>query len=136
MEAFVAKHVKLGEGFSKREQYDALEHPGRRTTAHGYQSAVSWITDLLALRKLIILCSFCAIKFDCRKYHYRKTVINYQGKCDACKQHTVNLGGAVTYVHEETYHQVCVDPVEARRRRRAALGAFSPSRFIQNEKRR
>ena len=142
----IPKHGRLGEGFSRREKAQALEHPGRRTTPHGYQSAVSWISDLLALRKLILLCSPCSVKFNFRKYHYRKMyradptartsgyVTN--GQCDACKQPTVNLGGGTAFVHEEIYRSICVDPSEARRKQRVAIGASSIWRFIQKTQRR
>ena len=142
----IPKYHRLGEGFSRREKAQALEHPGRRTTPHGYQSAVSWISDILALRKLLVLCSLCSIKFDYRKYHYRKfyrddltgktdgCVTN--GQCDACKQPTVNLGNGTAFIHEEFYGQVCIEPSEARRKRRAAIGALPIWRFIQKTQRR
>ena len=142
----VPKYARLGEGFSRREKAQALEHPGRRTTPHGYQSAVQWITDLLALKKCIILCSFCAVKFPCHKYHFRKMyrpdisgktsgyVMN--GKCDACKQETANLGGGVGYVHEEMYALTCLDPSESKRRRRALVGVKPIWSFLNKQKRR
>ena len=102
---------------------DSLEHPGRRTTIKGYQSPASWLADLVALRKFIILCSFCRSKFNHRKNRYRRFycqditgrtdgfVVN--GKCDACKQNTFPNGTG--YVAEETYNQVCEEPSSIRR---------------------
>ena len=146
MDGFVAKYQKLGEGFSRREQIDAMVHPGRRTTPHGYQSAAAWICDILDARKLILLCSVCATKFNFRKNHYRKMfradltakTSGYvsNGQCDACKQMTVNLGGGTAFIHEETYRQVCVDPSEARRRQRASIGAMPVWNFLKRTQRR
>ena len=141
MQAFVPRNAKLGEGFTEREKLKGLEHPGRRTTAHGYQSAVSYISDISELKQCIILCSFCREKFNPRKhFRYRKFyspdisgltdghVVN--GKCDSCNQMTVNLGGGTAYVHESEYEKVCIDPTVARRKARAAAGARSVSRFL------
>lgn len=102
---------------------DGLEHPGRRTTAKGYQSPAAWLANLVALRKFIILCSFCRHKFNYRKNHYRRFycpditgrtdgfVVN--GRCDACKQNTFPHGTG--YVHEEEYAKVCDEPSSVRR---------------------
>lgn len=110
-----------------RRRMQAMEHPGRRTD--GRQSAASWIVDLLDLKKLIILCSFCRVKFNPRKHHYRKLYrpdhsaktdgFATNGRCDGCKEMTANCGGGVAFVHEETYRLICIDPVEARRAARA-----------------
>lgn len=123
--------AKLGEGYTKREKLASIMHPGRQTDPkHGYQSAVSFISDLLSLRKLIILCSFCRVKFNPRRFGYRRMYVpdfsgktdGYQvnGQCDSCKGMTPNLGGGTAYVAEETYSQICVDPVTQRRNARAA----------------
>ena len=104
---------------------DSLEHPGRRTTIKGYQSPASWLTDLVALRKFIILCSFCRTKFNHRKNRYRRFYcqditgktdgFQVNGRCDACKQNTVLLNGGSGYVAEELYSQVCEEPSSIRR---------------------
>jgi len=122
----VPKYHRIGHGFSSREQVRALEHTGRRSD--GTQSAASWIADLLSLKKVLILCAYCRSKFNPRKHHYRRFyspdpsgstdgyVVN--GKCDGCKQFTVNCGGGTGYVHEDQYRLTCIDPVEARRKAR------------------
>ena len=142
----VPKYHRLGEGFTRREEAEAMVHPGRRTTPHGYQSAVSWISDLLALKKCIILCSFCAVKFPCHRYHYRKMfradptgkssgyVTN--GQCDACKQQTALLGGGVGYVYEELYDKSFMDPSAVRRKQRAMARAVPVWNFLNKQKRR
>jgi hypothetical protein len=140
MYGFVAKYGKLGQGFSQREADESLEHPGRRTNSHGYQSAASWIDDLGELKQCIILCSFCRAKFNPRKNHYRKFYAAdisgitdghaVNGKCDSCKQFTANCGGGTAYLHESDYPNVCADPMEARRKARAAAGSCSVSRFL------
>jgi len=126
----VPKNAKLGQGFSKAQIAASAEHPGRRTD--GTQSAASWLSDLTGLKKLIVLCSFCRVKFNPRKNGYRRFYVHdiagatdgyaANGRCDACKQPTVNAGGGTAFIHEETYDLVCVDPIEQRRqaRRRSA----------------
>ena len=99
------------------------EHPGRPT--NGRLTPGGWIADLTGLKKVIILCSFCRPKWNPRKHGYRKMYIpdpsgktdGYQsnGTCDGCKQRTENCGGGTAFIHESTYHQVCEDPLEARR---------------------
>ena len=124
---FIPIHGKLGEGFSKQEKLKANEHPGRNIAAG--QTAASWIMDLVSLRKPIILCNYeCRGKFRPKKHNYR---VYYSpdwsgitdgfcvnGKCDACKQDTVNMGGGAMFISEETYSLNCIDPREARRRAR------------------
>ena len=137
----VSKYHRLGEGFSKREILQSYEHPGRRTTPHGYQSAASWISDLTALRKLIILCSVCRVHFNPRKHGYRKAYIpnsshnssgyEINGQCAGCKEETVNVGGGTGFTPEETYNLLYVDPVQARRNARAVWKAQSAWNFIQ-----
>lgn len=128
LEIAVPVHGKLGEGFSRRERLRALEHPGRRSD--GVQTAATWITDLMALRKAILLCSFCRPKFNPRKHGYRKfyspdwtgKTDGYMsnGRCDGCKQNTALLaGGGTTFISEDTYRLVCIDPLDARRVARA-----------------
>ena len=122
----VPKYARVGEGFSRQERAASMEHPGRRTD--GSQSAAHWITSLTDLRKVILLCSFCRIKFNPRKNGYRRMYVAdptgrtdgyaHNGTCDACKQPTVNTGGGTAYVHEEMYRLVNQDPTEVRRRAR------------------
>lgn len=130
----VPKYAKVGVGYSRPEQAKALEHPGRRPD--GVQTAASWVTELTDRRKVLILCSFCAPKFNPRRHGYRRfynpdhTGITpghaVNGICDGCRQPTVLVGGGGTgYISEETYRLVCTDPVDARRRARAAAGATS-----------
>ena len=141
----VPKYSKVGQGFSVKEKMEGWEHPGRRTD--GSQSAASWIIDELVTRKAtVILCSFCRPKFNPRRHNYRKFYVpdstgmtdGYQtnGKCDACKQMTVNCGGGTAFVHEETYNLVCVDPIDARRQARAKARALSAWQHIQKQRRR
>lgn len=129
----VPKYAKLGEGFSRREQIAALEHPGRRTD--GTQSAATWLADLTDLRKALTLCAaYCAPKFNPRRHGYRRFYMpdltgktdgyTSNGQCDGCKQHTaLRPGGGRTFIAEETYRLVCVDPLDARREARARAGA-------------
>ncbi len=72
------------------------EHPGKRIG----KPVGSWIDDLAALRKAIILCWRCQPKFDHKKAHYYKDerFPHVVGKCDGCKEymnHQTKL-----YIHE------------------------------------
>jgi hypothetical protein len=127
MNIAIPKNTKLGEGFSKQEIRRSTEHPGRRTD--GSQSAASWISDLGILRKSILLCGWCKVKFNPRKARYRKfyspdwtgKTDGYltHGKCDGCKNETINTpGGGTLFTPEEVYNLTCVDPVEQRRKAR------------------
>lgn len=142
MDAFVPIYGKLGEGFNKAERSKADEHPGRRT--NGTQTAASWIVDLVGRNACILLCSFCRVKFNPRKFHYRRMYVSdytgmtdghtFNGRCDACKQATVNTGGGAAFINEEEYSKVCIDPVSARREARAkSRDAFSAWSFIQKQ---
>ena len=141
--AIVPEYHKVGQGFSRAEEIAAMEHPGRRTNSHGYQSAAAWLSDLVALKKTILLCSFCRVKFNPRKIGYRKFYIadptghtdGYaaNGKCDCCKQFTANCGGGTAFVSEELYPQVCIDPMSARREARARAGALTAWQQIQRQ---
>jgi len=127
----VPLHKKLGAGFTERERQKSFEHPGRQTNPKlGYQSAVSWIDDLRETRKAILLCSFCAIKFDPRSFRYRKiwlpgTDCKVDGKCEACKQLTF---GGTGYVSEESYPALYPDRSAVRRAARAATYGYSTYR--------
>lgn len=55
-------------------------------------TAGSWIDDLAALGKAIVLCSMCEVKFNARKYDYRAKDLwpgqkHVAGDCDGCKRH-------------------------------------------------
>lgn len=141
----VPRHRRLGEGFSRAEQLKAQAHPGRQTDPKkGYQSAVSFISDLIALRKVIILCDFCKAKFNPRKqFGYRQVYVpdytgrtsgyTVNGQCDSCKQNTVLCGGGTAFEPEELYARTHIDPCEARRIARARAGQLGTWRFIQKE---
>ena len=140
----VPKHEKLGEGFSKQEITESWVHGGRQTDPKkGYQSAVSWIADLIALRMLIFLCSFCRAKFNPRQFGYRKHYVpdasgktdGYQvnAQCDSCKGWTPNLGGGTAFITEEGYRQVCIEPKSERTKARAAAKQLGVWVAIQRE---
>lgn len=64
-----------------REQLD----PGR----NGRQLAGSYMSDLCALGKSVILCDFCAPKFNPRRSHYEqwRRDLQVRGRCDDCREH-------------------------------------------------
>lgn len=134
LEIAIPIHGRLGEGFSSRERLKALEHPGRRVD--GRQTAASWISDLVALRKCVLLCSFCRPWFNPKRYRYRRfyspdltgKTDGYQvnGRCDRCKQSTALIpGGGTEFIAEEAYALACIDPSEARRKARAAARSLT-----------
>ena len=116
----IPKYAKLGEGFSKQELADAGEHPGRQTKVSGYQSASTWVTALVDLRKPVILCSFCFHKFNPKKARYRRFYClnangengyRTDGRCDDCKEDTRRTpSGGTMMIPEETYSQICTEP--------------------------
>jgi len=140
---------RLGEGFSKAAKLQALEWPGRQTQpARGYQTPVSYLSDLLALRRVIILCQVCAPRFakECQHQHYRKVFIpdftgrtdgyTVNGRCDSCTQETAIVGGGRAYQPEEEYLKTHIDPSQARRAARATAKALGTWQFVQREQAR
>ena len=129
----VPKYARLGQGFSRAAQARSAEHPGRRTD--GTQSAASWLSDLTDAQKTILLCTWCAPKFNPRRHGYRRYYspdltsktdgYTVNGLCDACKGSTVLSGGGRAYIPEAFYAQVCVNPIHARRAARARAGQTS-----------
>ena len=90
----------------------AGEDPGRRSRS----IAGSYISDLAATRKMILLCPFCVHKFNPRRvqyepWRYEQYVI---AKCDDCRQMSRHIRA---FIHSST-HDVVGDP-EWRQRRRA-----------------
>lgn len=104
--------------------------PGRTTDPkRGYQSPAAYLDDLAAMKKAIILCSFCVNKWGSpRKKGYRARYVpdpsgvtsgySVVGQCDACKQKTADMGGGKVYVSADMWSRVSMNPVEARRRAR------------------
>ena len=71
-----------------RNLLKASEAPGKPAR----RLAGGWVSDLAALGKAILLCDFCAHKFDPRKYGYeRKQAVPghafVMGRCDGCRGH-------------------------------------------------
>ncbi len=108
------------------------EDSGRQTNPkRGYQSPAAYLDDLAAMKKAIILCSFCINKWGSpRKKGYRARFVpdptgvasGYAviGTCDACKQNTANMGGGKVYISTDLWSKVSMDPREAHRRARDA----------------
>ena len=97
----------------------ALKHGGRR---HGLGHG-SYLSDLVALQKTILLCGACQHRFDWRRHGYR-SIWRYehtavQGQCDACRV-TCTVDGRA-FIHENHFSQVWMTrDVERQRRRFAA----------------
>lgn len=126
----VPKYHRMGEGFSRAEKLKAKEHPGRKTTKSGYQSPAAWIGDLVDRGLCVLLCSFCKVKFNHARNHYRKKFLMdvtggssgwiANGQCDGCKQDTAMTGGGSMFMHEELWLKMSQDPQAARRNARKA----------------
>lgn len=123
----IPKHSKLGKGYHIRDM--VRESPGRQVNPEkGYQSPAVFLDDLVQLKQAIILCSFCVVKWNPHKNKYRARYIPdpsgvtsgyaVQGKCDACKQMTGNMGGGKVYINMDDWAKVSIDPATARRRAR------------------
>ncbi|MGH9876293.1 MAG: hypothetical protein ACRD5H_01530 [Nitrososphaerales archaeon] len=145
MDTFIPRGTKLGEGFSKAEKLQATEVTPQHQASKG-RSRVGWINDLLALRKVIILCSFCRVKFNPRKHGYRRVFVPdasgktdgymVNGNCDSCTQWTPNVGGGTAFQCEEDYLKTHIDPTTARRQARAGAKALGAWNFINNQHRK
>lgn len=140
-EVFISKHGgKLGTGFSGREKMLAEAITPQHQASKG-RSRSSWLSDLLSLRKVIILCAWCRKTFNPRKHGYRRVFVpDYTGKtdgytvngsCDWCKQETALVGGGTAFQPEELYAQTHMDPVDARRRSRAEAKRQTVSAALQ-----
>ena len=144
VEFLIPKHKKLGEGFTRGDHMKAQEHPGRQTNPrHGYQAPVAWLSDLLSLRKIIILCRNCQRHFDAGRFQYRVVFVpdetgktdgyTVNGKCDWCTQETVMVGGGKAFQPEEFYKATHMEPAEARRASRARAMSKRAWDAVQSE---
>lgn len=72
------------------------EDPGRKK---GKPSG-SYIDDLVALKKAVILCDLCVRKFNAKKAGYEKPsrFSTVRGKCDDCRE----MGFGTLFVHAGT----------------------------------
>ena len=80
----------------------------------------SHIDDLVALRKLVLLCDFCDPKFNPKSNQYERYMkIPVAGRCDACGDH-VWTGKAFIpqFHHDDVAYET---PIQQRRRGRWAL---------------
>ena len=144
VEFVIPKHEKLGRGFSRAAQIQAQEHPGRQTNpSHGYQTPVAWLSDLLSLRRILILCTNCERHFDAGRFQYRVVYVpdwtgktdgyTVNGKCDWCAQETTDVGGGKAFQPEEFYKATHMEPAEARRASRARAMSKRAWDAVQSE---
>jgi hypothetical protein len=125
----VPKYFRLGQGFSRLEQRQAMLAPPRRVD--GTQSRAAWITTLVDQRKLVMLCRDCAPRFDTRRARYRPfysvdatlKTDGYRVSGHPCDDCTHRLLGGRAFVAEEVYAAVCTEPADARRHARWAARA-------------
>lgn len=143
---FIPRGQKLGEGYTKAERFVGQEvkplHGGKIA-----QGRASWLDDLIALRKVVILCTFCRAVFKPHKVGYRRVFIpdtsgksdGYQvnGCCDWCKNETANIpGGGTAFQPEELYKATTIDPSQARRSARAAAKSLRTWQYLQSKQSR
>lgn len=68
-----------------------------------------WVADLVALRRAVTLCDFCAPKFNPRRNGYEvwRKNLRANGRCDGCNTMTFRPTGAmVMYIHESLHDTV------------------------------
>jgi len=98
MPLYLPKGVKPSSKWTKRPKpaVQPVEHPGKKPGA----VTGSWIHDLVALRKAIILCWRCQPKFDHKRARYYKDerFPHVIGRCDGCKEHMNH--STKLYIHE------------------------------------
>ena len=105
------------------------------------------MSDIIALRKALILCVTCCRKFEqqaMRRVQYRKVYIpdltgktdgyTVNGVCDVCKQETAIVGGGRAYQPEEVYALTHIDPAESRAVARAKAKQLGTWQFLQRRR--
>lgn len=67
--------------------------------------AGGWLDDFVALRKAIMLCPFCAPKFNprARNYEVWRRELLVMARCDGCNQVSHQIR---TFIHESTHDSV------------------------------
>ena len=91
------QHIWIPKVLSRLDVLKAMVAPGRpRKLVPG-----SYLADLVALRKVILLCSGCLRNFDGRPYGYCKEEILCWAKCDVCRTPTQN---AQAFFPEENWY--------------------------------
>ena len=102
MNVAISKHGgKLGEGYSARERSLVGADPGRPWN----RPAGGWVADLVGLQKVVMLCDFCAGKFNPRANHYEpwRRGLYAIAKCDGCNQYGQK---AKLFIHQSTHDEV------------------------------
>ena len=82
-----------------------LTHPDvahKEASGRHYPVPGTWVTDLVALGKMVMLCTLCKHKFNPRKHHYIAWSKRWLAvaKCDGCNTLDRNVH---TYIPEEDY---------------------------------
>lgn len=92
----------LPKPMTQERKLNIMKHGGRkRGLGHG-----SYIMDLVALRKTILLCGKCQHQFDWKRHGYRSIWryehMSVQGQCDACRA-MCRMDGRC-YIHEDHFN--------------------------------
>jgi Pyruvate/2-oxoacid:ferredoxin oxidoreductase delta subunit len=87
--------------WTRKEILESMEAPGRTRG----RTAGSWVSDIAAQKKCIILCPLCTNKFNPKRAGYRreKDFPYATGKCDGCG---VLDNKCSWYIHEPLYTEV------------------------------
>ena len=93
--------ILIKKTFTQADIDKSMEADGRRRGT----TAGSYIADLAALKKVILLCSLCTHKFNPGRVGYRreKEFPVAQGKCDGCNTYDLRCSW---YVYDELYSMV------------------------------
>lgn len=91
-----AGHILIPREMTKVDQVKSKLAPLRKKG----RAPGGWLSDLVALERVILLCPACAVKFDARGAHYRKDP-DWEAvhPCDGCKE----LRQTSTFLPEETW---------------------------------
>ena len=87
--------------YTKQQRLKGMEAPGKTKG----RTAGSWVDDIAAQKKVILLCPLCTNKFNPARVHYRKEKeFPYAvGRCDGCGTQDLRCSW---YVYDELYSTV------------------------------
>lgn len=117
--------------WTKADRLQAQEAPGRpwRRPPGG------WIGDFVGLGRALVLCDFCAPKFNPRRNGYEvwRKHLRANGRCDGCNTLAYRPAGAMTMFIPEALHDAVGEYTRPRRGRFAVhtgrLGGLRGSRI-------
>lgn len=92
----MAVELLIPRRYTKRDEVQAKLDPGRKNG----KPVGTYLSDLISLRKIILLCPSCQHPFRYWDHGYRREEMLCVSKCDACRESGDNIR---TYVPEENW---------------------------------